>query len=256
MCSHQQPLPLRAAQDILHAAVTHRLQPDAKNGWEAGIPTHTHRHRHTQTHTHTHRHRHTHTHTNRNSGCITIIMSNSCSVARSGYRKMPCRQTHYKYERERGRATERERRKEGEDKRKKERKREKSSEDGMKKERDHRRRESNFKQQSGGLSASISRSVAEADARRPPRLQLSQIKLGPTLTWMLHVEVTSNQTLSVRQRATTGQTRVWWAWRSSLSKHRHQLLMILKNFIIKHNHSQASKQTAQLNRNHGNICGC
>lgn len=31
-CTVQQPLPLRAVQDILHAAVTQRLQHDAKNG--------------------------------------------------------------------------------------------------------------------------------------------------------------------------------------------------------------------------------
>lgn len=40
----------------------------------------------------------THTHTHTLTVNVTIIMFNSCSMARSGYRKMPCRQTHEKYD--------------------------------------------------------------------------------------------------------------------------------------------------------------
>lgn len=94
---------------------------------------------------------------------MTIIMSNSRSVARSGYRKMPCRQMHKNMT-----AIGKEcRREEKEQDKGKETKRGKSGEDGMKKEKHHRRREYNFMELFLFTSLALSQSLAPSRTAAP-----------------------------------------------------------------------------------------
>lgn len=166
----------------------------------------------------TYQHAHTHARTYTNGGCITIIVSYSRSVARSGYRKMPCRQMHYKYDKERGGRTERERAKEGEDKRKKQ------SEKRAARTR-WRRREN-----TRGMNTISNSSLAICPLPSPlcrwawqPPAAMSAIKSKfGQLGLMLSTQIRC---------------------RSSLSKHRYQQLMIIKKKNkLKHNHSQTSKE--------------
>lgn len=164
--------------------------------------------------------------THKNRSCITIIMSYSGSMARSGYRKMPCRQTHYKYNRG-GRKGGGLRGSKGRGK--KETKQEKSSKDTMKELRDHQRREYNFKEPPGGLSSPISRSVMATAARRAPSLPLSSINFCSPSVW----------TLLLR-----GECRPSWA-RSSARGHELQMSMRLQHQSFYRNIWEAQERLLQ-----------